>query len=49
MLPSLPQAIRLALLIFSGGLIYCAWLVLFARETIDDLIRLVRGKSIEAD
>lgn len=45
-LPALPQAARLALLVASGGLIYCLWLRLFARETIDDLIQLVRGRKI---
>ncbi|RXZ65575.1 lipopolysaccharide biosynthesis protein [Pelagerythrobacter rhizovicinus] len=43
-LPGLPQFTRLAILTAAGGLIYCLWLVLFARETVDDLVRLVRGK-----
>lgn len=47
-LPVLPQPARLAALVASGGLIYCLWLLLFARATVDDLIRLVRGRNERA-
>ena len=46
LLPAMSQAARLAALVASGGLIYCLWLHLFARETIDDLIQLVRGRKM---
>ncbi|MCW0198992.1 lipopolysaccharide biosynthesis protein [Sphingopyxis sp.] len=45
MLPALPQPVRLAILVATGGVTYCLWLLLFARETVNDLIRLVRGKA----
>lgn len=48
MLPAMPQSARLAALVASGGIIYCLWLLLFARETVDDLIRLVRGRNASA-
>lgn len=47
-LPAMPQPARLAALVAGGGLIYCLWLLLFARETVDDLIRLVRGRNANA-
>ena len=47
MLPAMPQATRLAALVASGGLVYCLWLRLFARETVDDLIQLVRGRTMQ--
>jgi O-antigen/teichoic acid export membrane protein len=45
LLPAMSQPARLAALIASGGLIYCLWLLLFARATVDDLIQLVRGRG----
>lgn len=49
MLPAMPQAARLALLVAAGGPIYCLWLMLFARETVRDLVQLVRGRRVNAD
>lgn len=46
LLPVVPHLVRLAVLVAAGGLIYCLWLFLFARATVDDLLRLVRGKSL---
>ncbi len=48
LLPPLSQIMRLALLVATGGAVYCLWLFLFARETAHDLIALVRGRRIEA-
>lgn len=47
-LPAMPQAVRLAALVAAGGLIYCLWLLLFARAMVEDLIRLVRGRDVGA-
>ncbi|MBJ7499185.1 MAG: lipopolysaccharide biosynthesis protein [Sphingopyxis sp.] len=44
MLPAMPEPVRLALLVATGGLVYCLWLVAFARATMRDLIALVRGR-----
>jgi O-antigen/teichoic acid export membrane protein len=49
MLPALPQPMRLAVLVATGAPIYCLWLALFARETVRDLIELVRGRRMLAD
>lgn len=49
MLPALPEPIRLAVLVATGAPIYCLWLALFARETVRDLIELVRGRRMPAD
>jgi O-antigen/teichoic acid export membrane protein len=49
MLPALPQPMRLAALVATGGPIYCLWLGLFARETVRDLIEMVRGRRMPAD
>ena len=49
MLPALPEPMRLAVLVATGGPIYCLWLALFARETVRDLIELVRGRRMPAD
>jgi len=49
MLPAMPQVLRLAVLVTTGGPIYCLWLALFARETVRDLIELVRGRRMPAD
>lgn len=46
MLPAMPQVLRLAVLVATGGPIYCLWLALFARETVRDLIELVRGRRM---
>ncbi|MGH6695630.1 lipopolysaccharide biosynthesis protein [Sphingopyxis sp.] len=46
MLPALPEPMRLAVLVATGGPIYCLWLALFARETVRDLIELVRGRRM---
>ena len=48
MLPAWPQAMRLAVLVATGAPIYCLWLALFARETVRDLIELVRGRRMPA-
>lgn len=47
LLPPLSQVTRLALLVATGGAVYCLWLFLFARETAQDLIALVRGRRIQ--
>lgn len=49
MLPALPEPLRLTVLVATGGPIYCLWLALFARETVRDLIELVRGRRMPAD
>jgi len=49
MLPAMPQILRLAVLVATGGPIYCLWLFLFARETVRDLIALVRGRRMPTD
>ncbi|AJA09870.1 polysaccharide biosynthesis protein [Sphingopyxis fribergensis] len=49
MLPAMPQALRLGVLVATGGPIYCLWLFLFARETVRDLIALVRGRRMPTD
>ena len=49
MLPALPEPMRLAVLVATGGPIYCLWLALVARETVRDLIELVRGRRMPAD
>ncbi len=49
MLPVLPQPLRLAVLVASGGPVYCLWLALFARPTVHDLIDLVRGRRAPID
>ena len=46
MLPAMPQLLRLGVLVATGGPIYCLWLFLFARETVRDLIALVRGRRM---
>lgn len=46
MLPAMPQILRLAVLVATGGPIYCLWLLLFARETVRDLIAMVRGRRM---
>lgn len=38
----LPQAVRLGLLVATGGCLYLGWLRLFSRPTVDALIALVR-------
>ncbi|MDZ3831486.1 MAG: lipopolysaccharide biosynthesis protein [Sphingopyxis sp.] len=48
MLPALPPLGRLILLVGTGAPIYCLWLFLFARETANDLIRMIRGRRGEA-
>lgn len=49
MLPAMPQVLRLTVLVATGGPIYCLWLFLFARETVRDLIELVRGRRMPID
>jgi O-antigen/teichoic acid export membrane protein len=49
MLPAMPQLLRLGVLVATGGPIYCLWLFLFARETVRDLIALVRGRRMPTD
>ena len=49
MLPAMPQILRLAVLVATGAPIYCLWLFLFARETVRDLVALVRGRRIPTD
>lgn len=49
MLPAMPQILRLATLVATGGPIYCLWLFLFARETVRDLIAMVRGRRMPTD
>lgn len=49
MLPPLPEPMRLIVLVATGGPIYCLWLALFARETVRDLIKLVRGRRMPTD
>ncbi|WP_192649438.1 lipopolysaccharide biosynthesis protein [Sphingopyxis sp. OAS728] len=48
-LPAMPQILRLATLVATGGPIYCLWLFLFARETVRDLISMVRGRRMPTD
>ncbi|MBK6802016.1 lipopolysaccharide biosynthesis protein [Novosphingobium sp.] len=40
LLPALPQALRLALLVAAGGAIYGLWLLRFARGRLDELLAL---------
>lgn len=47
-LPAMPLAARLAALVATGGLTYCLWLLLFARDTVRDLVLLVRGQRLDA-
>ena len=47
-LPDMPQVAQLALLVASGALTYSLWLLIFARETVRDLILLVRGRGVDA-
>ncbi|SEH11965.1 Membrane protein involved in the export of O-antigen and teichoic acid [Sphingopyxis sp. YR583] len=49
LLPEMPEPIRLAILVAAGGPVYCLWLALFARETVRDLIGMVRGRRMPAD
>ena len=49
LLPAMPQLLRLGVLVATGGPIYCLWLFLFARETVRDLIALVRGRRMPTD
>ncbi len=49
LLPAMPEPLRLAILVATGGPIYCLWLALFARETVRDLIELVRGRRMPAN
>jgi O-antigen/teichoic acid export membrane protein len=46
MLPAMPQILRLGVLVATGAPIYCLWLFLFARETVRDLIAMVRGRRM---
>lgn len=46
MLPAMPQILRLGVLVATGGPIYCLWLFLFARETVRDLVAMIRGRRM---
>ena len=43
-LPAMDAAARLALLVGTGGLAYAGWLMLFARDTVREVIATVRGR-----
>lgn len=47
-LPALPPASRLAVLVAVGAATYGAWLALFARATLDELIAVVRKRPATA-
>ena len=44
LLPPLAAPVRLAALVATGGLVYGGWLLLFARQSVDELIALVRRR-----
>ncbi len=44
MLPAMPSAGRLGFLACSGAAIYGAWLTIFARDTLDDVIATIRNR-----
>jgi O-antigen/teichoic acid export membrane protein len=45
-LPAMPPPARLAILVGGGGAIYGAWLMIFARETIRELIAIIRHEPL---
>lgn len=49
MLPPLEVHARFATLAMLGAASYAAWLVVFARETVRDLLAMVRSRRVQAD
>jgi O-antigen/teichoic acid export membrane protein len=47
-LPPLHPPARLAILVATGGLVYGAWLLIFARQVVRDLVAMIRHRPIEA-
>lgn len=43
-LPPMPAPARLGVLVATGGLVYGAWLMLFARQSVRELIEIVRRR-----
>ena len=47
-LPPLHPLPRLAILVATGGLIYGAWLLIFARQVVRELVAIIRHRPIQA-
>lgn len=47
-LPALATPVRLAMLVATGGLVYAAWLAVFARARLDELAALVGRRRLAA-
>lgn len=45
LLPAMPTLARLAVLVAAGGAIYGLWLLVFARDRINELFELARGRK----
>jgi O-antigen/teichoic acid export membrane protein len=43
--PGTSPLVELAFLVFTGGVIYVAWLLVFARQTVEEIVALVRTRT----